>query len=127
MQSSLGSASAENQRPISIEVATAECYTGPPLHDFFMIRYTEAHPNGITGFIGAIESGARISPSREGGLLSNWRMQNLRVFSPGGRYMKATPGGAPPLHGRHRGPVPRSIRSWFYGSRDQGLAHGSRP
>ncbi|WP_434730448.1 inositol 2-dehydrogenase [Rhizobium binae] len=65
---SLGSASAENQRPISIEVATAEGYTRPPLHDFFMTRYTEAYANEIAGFIAAIESGALISPSGEDGL-----------------------------------------------------------
>ncbi|MGC4411071.1 inositol 2-dehydrogenase (plasmid) [Rhizobium rosettiformans] len=67
---SLGSASAENQRPISIEVATAEGYTRPPLHDFFMTRYTEAYANEIAGFIAAIESGALISPSGEDGLLA---------------------------------------------------------
>lgn len=67
---SLGSASAENQRPISIEVATAKGYTRPPLHDFFMTRYTEAYANEIAGFIAAIESGALISPSGEDGLLA---------------------------------------------------------
>lgn len=67
---SLGSASAENQRPISIEVATAEGYTRPPLHDFFMTRYTEAYANEIAGFIAAIESGALISPSGNDGLLA---------------------------------------------------------
>lgn len=65
---SLGSASAENQRPISIEVATAEGYTRPPLHDFFMTRYTEAYANEIAAFIAAIESGALIAPSGEDGL-----------------------------------------------------------
>ncbi|MCG5480789.1 inositol 2-dehydrogenase [Sinorhizobium alkalisoli] len=67
---SLGSASAENQRPISIEVATAEGYTRPPLHDFFMTRYIEAYANEIAGFIAAIESGALISPSGEDGMLA---------------------------------------------------------
>lgn len=65
---SLGSASAENQRPISIEVATAEGYTRPPLHDFFMTRYTEAYAIEIAAFIAAIESGALIAPSGEDGL-----------------------------------------------------------
>jgi len=67
---SKGSASAENQRPISIEVATAEGYTRPPLHDFFMTRYTEAYANEIASFIAAIESGAAISPSGEDGMLA---------------------------------------------------------
>ncbi|MBB4008195.1 inositol 2-dehydrogenase [Allorhizobium taibaishanense] len=65
-----GSASAENQRPISIEVATADGYTRPPLHDFFMTRYTQAYANEIAGFIAAIENGARISPNGEDGLLA---------------------------------------------------------
>ncbi len=67
---SLGSASAENQRPISIEVATADGYTRPPLHDFFMTRYTEAYANEIASFIAAIESGALISPGGEDGMLA---------------------------------------------------------
>jgi myo-inositol 2-dehydrogenase/D-chiro-inositol 1-dehydrogenase len=33
------SVAAENQRPVSIEVASEEGYTRPPLHDFFMTRY----------------------------------------------------------------------------------------
>ncbi|UJW77110.1 inositol 2-dehydrogenase [Rhizobium sp. SL42] len=65
---SKGSASAENQRPISIEVATAEGYTRPPLHDFFMTRYTEAYANEIASFIAALESSAAMSPSGEDGL-----------------------------------------------------------
>ncbi|MCZ8158784.1 MAG: inositol 2-dehydrogenase [Rhizobiaceae bacterium] len=67
---SLGSASAENQRPISIEVATAEGYSRPPLHDFFMTRYTEAYAHEIASFVAAVESGASISPSGEDGLLA---------------------------------------------------------
>ncbi len=67
---SQGSASAENQRPISIELATAQGYTRPPLHDFFMTRYTEAYANEIAGFIAAIQSGAPISPGGEDGLLA---------------------------------------------------------
>jgi myo-inositol 2-dehydrogenase / D-chiro-inositol 1-dehydrogenase len=51
-------------------VATAEGYTRPPLHDFFMTRYTGAYANEIAGFIAAIETGALISPSGEDGLLA---------------------------------------------------------
>lgn len=65
---SLGSVSAENQRPVSIEVATSAGYTRPPLHDFFMTRYTAAYAAEITAFIDAIENGAVISPSADDGL-----------------------------------------------------------
>lgn len=65
---SLGSAAAENQRPVSIEVATAAGYTRPPLHDFFMTRYTEAYAAEIAAFVAAISDGASISPSGQDGL-----------------------------------------------------------
>jgi myo-inositol 2-dehydrogenase/D-chiro-inositol 1-dehydrogenase len=65
---SKGMVSAENQRPVSIEVANGEGYTRPPLHDFFMTRYTEAYANEIAAFIAAIEKGATISPSGADGL-----------------------------------------------------------
>ena len=65
---SLGSVSAENQRPVSIEVATAEGYTRPPLHDFFMTRYTEAYAAEISAFVESVEDGAVPSPSGQDGL-----------------------------------------------------------
>ncbi len=65
---SKGVVSAENQRPVSIEVANGEGYTRPPLHDFFMTRYTEAYANEIASFISAIEKGSKISPSGADGL-----------------------------------------------------------
>ncbi|WP_027997296.1 inositol 2-dehydrogenase [Sinorhizobium arboris] len=63
-----GAVAAENQRPVSIEIATGEGYTRPPLHDFFMTRYTEAYANEIESFIDAIEKGAEIAPSGKDGL-----------------------------------------------------------
>ena len=65
---SKGAVAAENQRPVSIEIATGEGYTRPPLHDFFMTRYTEAYANEIESFIAAIEKGAEIAPSGKDGL-----------------------------------------------------------
>ncbi len=65
---SLGSVSAENQRPVSIEIANADGYTRPPLHDFFMTRYTEAYATEIAAFIAAITKGAAISPNGQDGL-----------------------------------------------------------
>ena len=64
----LGAASAENQRPVMIEVATATGYTRPPLHDFFMTRYTEAYAAEIAAFIAAVSGKSKASPSGEDGL-----------------------------------------------------------
>ena len=65
-----GAVSAENQRPVSIEVASAVGYTRPPLHDFFMTRYTEAYAAEIAGFIAAVSGKASASPSGEDGLVA---------------------------------------------------------
>jgi Predicted dehydrogenases and related proteins len=64
----LGSVAAENQRPVSIEVATKDGYTRPPLHDFFMTRYTAAYAAEIAAFIDGLENGTPLSPSIEDGL-----------------------------------------------------------
>lgn len=63
-----GSVSADNQRPVSIEVATAAGYVRPPLHDFFMTRYTEAYAAEITAFVGAVSAGRKPEPGGEDGL-----------------------------------------------------------
>jgi myo-inositol 2-dehydrogenase/D-chiro-inositol 1-dehydrogenase len=63
-----GMVAAENQRPVFIEVANGKGYTRPPLHDFFMTRYTEAYAAEIAAFIAAITEGAKISPSGQDGL-----------------------------------------------------------
>jgi myo-inositol 2-dehydrogenase/D-chiro-inositol 1-dehydrogenase len=67
---SKGAVSAENQRPVSIEVANASGYTRPPLHDFFMTRYTEAYAREITTFIDAVESKSPAKPSGLDGLIA---------------------------------------------------------
>ncbi|MCE2747727.1 MAG: inositol 2-dehydrogenase [Rhodobacter sp.] len=64
----LGSVSAENQRPVSIEVASARGYTRPPLHDFFMTRYAEAYAAEIAAFIAAVAGKGPATPSGEDGL-----------------------------------------------------------
>lgn len=66
----LGSVAAENQRPVSIEVATAAGYTRPPLHDFFMTRYTEAYAAEIAAFVAAVAGKGAASPSGEDGLVA---------------------------------------------------------
>lgn len=65
---SKGLVSAENQRPVSIEVANGSGYTRPPLYDFFMTRYTQAYANEIATFISAIEKGTPIAPTGDDGL-----------------------------------------------------------
>ncbi len=64
---SLGSVSAENLRPVSIEVASAAGYTRPPLHDFFMTRYLDAYAAEIAAFVTTVSSKGRASPSGEDG------------------------------------------------------------
>ena len=65
---SKGMVAAENQRPISIELATASGYARPPLHDFFMTRYIDAYANEITAFVDCIVNGAQPSPNGQDGL-----------------------------------------------------------
>lgn len=67
---SRGAVSAENQRPVSIEIATGNGYTRPPLHDFFMTRYTAAYAAEISAFIDSIVEGTPPSPSAEDGLIA---------------------------------------------------------
>ena len=55
---SLGMAAAENESPVRIEVATADGYMRPPLHDFFMTRYIAAYANEINAFISAVDGTA---------------------------------------------------------------------
>lgn len=65
---SLGAVSAENQRPVSIEIASSDGYNRPPLHDFFMTRYTAAYAAEIASFIDALATGKAPHPSAEDGL-----------------------------------------------------------
>ena len=79
---SKGMIAAENQRAVSIELATADGYTRPPLHDFFMTRYTEAYAAEIAAFIGVVSGGASPSPSGADGLaalvLAEAALQSVR-------------------------------------------------
>jgi myo-inositol 2-dehydrogenase/D-chiro-inositol 1-dehydrogenase len=67
---SKGAIAAENQRPVSIEIATAAGYTRPPLHDFFMTRYIEAYAAEIAAFINVVKKNKVPSPSGRDGLLA---------------------------------------------------------
>ena len=79
---SKGMIAAENQRPVSIELANADGYTRPPLHDFFMTRYTEAYAAEIAAFIAVVADGASPSPSGADGLaalaLADAALQSVR-------------------------------------------------
>jgi myo-inositol 2-dehydrogenase/D-chiro-inositol 1-dehydrogenase len=61
-------AAAENQRPVSVELADGRGYTRPPLHDFFMTRYTQAYANEIAAFIEAMGTGRGAHPNGDDGL-----------------------------------------------------------
>lgn len=63
-----GMISAENQRPVSVELATANGYLRPPLHDFFMTRYTDAYANELAHFIHHLNVGTAPRPSGRDGL-----------------------------------------------------------
>ena len=65
---SKGMISAENQRPVSIELANDKGYTRPPLHDFFMTRYIDAYANEIAAFIASSTAGKKVSPNGQDGL-----------------------------------------------------------
>ena len=66
---SLGMVQAENQRPADIVIARGEGFTKPPLHDFFMTRYTAAYEAEIQSFISTLNTpGAALSPSGQDGL-----------------------------------------------------------
>ena len=63
-----GMITAENQRPISIEVASSTGFTKPPLHDFFMTRYLDAYAAEISAFIKALNTGGADIPQGIDGL-----------------------------------------------------------
>ena len=58
---SKGSISTENTRPAAIELATADGFLRPPIHDFFMTRYVEAFATEIKSFANALICGEPMS------------------------------------------------------------------
>ena len=65
---SRGMAAAENQREVSIEIASGAGFVRPPLLDFFMTRYTAAYAAEIEAFVAALRDGTPPAPSGEDGL-----------------------------------------------------------
>ncbi|MBU1312897.1 MAG: inositol 2-dehydrogenase [Alphaproteobacteria bacterium] len=58
----------ENQRPVTVELATAAGFSRPALHDFFMTRYVEAYAAEIAAFVSVVKNGVSPSPGGEDGL-----------------------------------------------------------
>ena len=67
---SIGMISAENHRPVSIEIANADGFTRPPLHDFFMTRYTDAYAAEIAAFIAATNDKTAPTPPGDDGRIA---------------------------------------------------------
>lgn len=65
-----GMISAENQRPVSIEIANGDGFTRPPLHDFFMTRYSAAYEAEIKAFVATAKGERPASPNGQDGLIS---------------------------------------------------------
>jgi myo-inositol 2-dehydrogenase / D-chiro-inositol 1-dehydrogenase len=88
---SKGLVSAENQRPVSIEIANGKGYTRPPLHDFFMTRYIDAYANELASFIAAMSKGKKAAPSGRDGLaalmLADAALQSVKT----GKAVRVSP------------------------------------
>ena len=65
---SLGMISSENQRPLSLEIASKEGFTKQPLHYFFMTRYKEAYNEEMKYFIRALKNKEDLHPNEKDAL-----------------------------------------------------------
>lgn len=63
-----GMIAAMNQRPVDLEIADARGFVRPPLHDFFMTRYTQAYANEIATFVACLKAGRAPRPDGADGL-----------------------------------------------------------
>ena len=68
LHGSKGMIAAENHRPIAVELATEDGFTRPPLHDFFMTRYTAAYQAELAAFAKALTDGTPMQPNGTDGL-----------------------------------------------------------
>ena len=92
-----GMVAAENQREVSIEIATGAGFIRPPLLDFFMTRYTSAYAAEIASFIAGLANGTPLSPSGQDGLAALVLAEAARAL--GGRGTQGE-GVGDPLMGR---------------------------
>ncbi len=80
---SKGMVQAENQRPEDIEIATAQGFLRPPLHDFFMTRYSAAYAAEIAAFVRLARGDAQSVPDGDDGLrallLAQAAMESVRT------------------------------------------------
>jgi len=67
---STGMVSTENQRKASIEIATAQGFTKPPLYDFFITRYTAAYTDEIEAFIRSLSDRSSATPGGQDGWIA---------------------------------------------------------
>ena len=67
---SKGSVSAENHREANIEIADSTGYLRPPLLNFFMSRYVNAHANEIAAFVGAVANGSPTPTTGHDGMMA---------------------------------------------------------
>ena len=65
---SLGMISSENQRPLSLEIASKKGFTKQPLHYFFMTRYKEAFNEEMKYFINALKNKEDLHPNENDAL-----------------------------------------------------------
>jgi myo-inositol 2-dehydrogenase/D-chiro-inositol 1-dehydrogenase len=65
---SRGMVAAENERPLSMVTASGKGFVYPPLHDFFMTRYTDAYANEIAAFVKAVGQKRQPKPDGRDGL-----------------------------------------------------------
>ena len=65
---SLGMISSENQRPLSLEIASKEGFTKQTLHYFFMTRYKEAYNEEMKYFINALKNKEDLHPNENDAL-----------------------------------------------------------
>lgn len=68
VHASKGMIAAMNQRPVDLEIADARGFVRPPLHDFFMTRYTQAYAREIASFVACLKEGRAPRPDGADGL-----------------------------------------------------------
>ncbi|NOX41492.1 MAG: inositol 2-dehydrogenase [Alphaproteobacteria bacterium] len=85
---SAGMVSAKNQRAVDIELANAQGFTRPPLHDFFMTRYKAAYDAEIAAFIDALVHDTPLTPSGQDGFQALAIAEAALISAREGRMVK---------------------------------------
>jgi len=82
---------AENQRPVSIEIANNTGFHKPPLHDFFMTRYIQAYADEIACFVQAVTEGIPPTPSGQDGLNALYIADAAQLSAQTGTIIRLSP------------------------------------